>query len=1317
MRRLFLFLLVGIFHVCLCLGQTYQHQYHPSNQFSSGLINDICQDRYGYIWIATDYGLNKFDGYRFTVYLHDDGDTTTVTSNTVASLCCDRQGQLWVGTSKGLDRYDYATDEFSHVVLGENRPRVSSLIEMHDGQLLAGTAGYGLFSIDQEGRPTLVEDGYTTPEENNYFTCLLEDSEGRIWKSGSGPTLTMKSGSAVVTLTSTMGDIMGLVEQEYGTILIAGTRGLMTYKDGRLVPANIDVSVWGNGEVLIQSVFKDVEGNIFIGTRNNGLFWLPAGTRRLSRIECRVQGLDLNTAKVDALLRDRLGNLWVGCHSKGLLMLSKRKAQFQNWSFMTEKIDIASTVTAVAEGDHDMTWCVVQGNGVYGFNSQGRVVAHPAAPDATEFIFRDRQRRYWIGTDDGLFAYDPTTGHYEQRVSYECDKFNDMTDDADGNIYISTYSRGFCVYNTVTGELENYDFNNPDSVHGWLHNNWIQAMMPDRQGRIWLATADGVSCFNPKTKSFRTFGWNHLLEGVMCLSLCETRRGHILIGTDRGLYIYEPGKPEAVPFTDGDGLKNKMVGYIVEANNGDIWCSTTMGIWQFDVDQGKFIGHISGNGLTNKEYINGVGMHTDNDIVYFANNDGLTVFNTSEVKGSHTELPEVKLTAFLLSGKPVSTQTLSNDRKVTDLPAIESSHFRVSYLDNTIGIEMSLLDYNAPANIVFEYRLNGREWIQMSEGQNTFQLNHLSPSSYRLDMRAQAAGVYSPVKTITITVTPPWWQSPLAYIIYLLLLLALAGYVFFTYNRKKVKQLDEDKMKFLINATHDIRSPLTLIKSPLAHLKRTIPQENTQEWRDLETIEHNTQRILDLVNQILDVRKIDKKQMQLHCQETDLVAFTEGIYKMFEYTAQERNINFVFNAPENLPPVWIDRRQFDKVITNLLSNAFKYTFDGGNIEIRLLSQTSDITHQTSDLRPQTSNLLLQVIDDGVGLSGDNVKHIFDRFYQGINSRRLNIDGTGIGLNLCKMIVDLHHGTIEAQNRSDGQKGSIFTVTLPLGTDHLRPEEIEKDAPATTAPATSAAGGNSLKHRVLVVDDDLEIARYISSELGRYFKFGIAANGREGLKELLSNEYDVVVSDVMMPEMDGFTMLRMIKTNINISHIPVIMLTSKADIANRLKGLERGADAYLAKPFDIEELRMNIENVISNVRRLRGKFSGAQQQADRVETIEVQGNDDKLMERIMKVANAHLSDSDFSVDMLTHEVGISRTHLHRKMKEMTGISTSEFIRNLRLEQAARLLKEQKINVTQVAYTVGFSNLAHFSTLFRRHFGVAPSEYATRENKND
>ena len=351
----------------------------------------------------------------------------------------------------------------------------------------------------------------------------------------------------------------------------------------------------------------------------------------------------------------------------------------------------------------------------------------------------------------------------------------------------------------------------------------------------------------------------------------------------------------------------------------------------------------------------------------------------------------------------------------------------------------------------------------------------------------------------------------------------------------------------------------------------------------------------------------------------------------------------------------------------------------------------------------------------MGIKGD-VHKIFDRFYQGSTTRSLHIEGTGIGLNLCKMIVSMHHGTIEACNRQDAQ-GSVFTVRLPMGKDHFSKEDLlQQDEKENTSHQKAQSN-----YKVLVVDDDVEIGNYIRQELGGYYHITAVTGGRDALHTLLSAEaerpYDLVISDVMMPEMDGFTFLRLVKTNMNLNHIPVVMLTSKADVGNRLEGLEKGADAYLAKPFDMDELHMVINNLINKTLRLKGKFSGTQQQKDKVEEKVMKGNDERLMERIMKVVNEHLSDSEFNVEVLTSEVGISRAQLHRKMKEMTGLPVSEFIRNIRLEQAVRLLKEQKVNVTQVAYAVGFSSLAHFSTVFRKQFGVSPSEYIGQNTQSD
>ena len=354
-------------------------------------------------------------------------------------------------------------------------------------------------------------------------------------------------------------------------------------------------------------------------------------------------------------------------------------------------------------------------------------------------------------------------------------------------------------------------------------------------------------------------------------------------------------------------------------------------------------------------------------------------------------------------------------------------------------------------------------------------------------------------------------------------------------------------------------------------------------------------------------------------------------------------------------------------------------------------------------------MYMRVMDNGLGFKEKKTEKLFERFYEGSNARNLHIAGTGIGLNLCRAIVKMHGGSISAYDRTDGQRGACLDVSIPLGNAHLKPEEIMTDEMDKTDIKLSKKSQGSKNFNVLIVDDDPEIADYITSELGEWYRFDSACNGKEALKKLLMGDYDLVISDIIMPEMDGIELLKNIKTNTNISDVPVILLTSKSEVSDRLEGFKKGADAFLAKPFSMEELHILIDNLVSNVRRLKGKFSGAQDQTGKVEKVEVPGNNDLLMERIMKCVNRNLSNPDFNVEKLTVDVGISRAQLHRKMKEITGISAGEFIRNLRMEQAARLIGKGNVNITQVAYAVGFSNQTHFSTAFKKHYGMTPKEY--------
>ena len=1100
--------------------------------------------------------------------------------------------------------------------------------------------------------------------------------------------------------------------------------GLLYYRDGQLYTDYFDLSALGKKELLFRTAMIDRRGNLFIGTMGNGLCWVPRGERLLRRYEYQSASFDLNTTNVWSLFEDNQDNLWVGCQNRGLLMLPQQEPQFRSWKFADLHMNIGGSLTSLCDGDNGIIWCAVQNNGIFALDTEGRMVAHPSSPEGTYLIYRDKRGNYWVGTNGCVYAYNPHTGASQQKVAFTNGFINAIADDGQGHLFFSVFGEGFCSYDTGSGELRTFSMRETDEKRGRLHNDWVSRLFVDSRGKLWICTASGVNCYDPVEDHFHPYGWEVILDYHTVVSICETFDHRILLGAGNGLFIYDTKKKEAVPFPGSEALDNKNVCSIVEDKSGDLWCSTTMGIWQYQRQKKAFVSYMHGNGLASREYVNGVAMHTSDDRVWFGISDGITSFSPDNLRNSRFRQETVHLTGLFIGGNAVNGSTLSDGKPVVNGSVAESNRIMLSYIDNTFTMEFSLLNYSNAESVLYEYRLDGAsQWTRTADGSNVVSFHHLQPGSYVIEVRALDSGIYTEPQVWHIVVRAPWYRSSFAYIIYLLALMAIAGLVAWGYRRRARQQLDEDKMKFLINATHDIRSPLTLIVSPLAKLKnykieKLKTAEEFQSFNSsilqpsIQTIEHNANRIQNLVNQILDIRKIDKQQMQLQCQETDMVQYVGNILKSYEYTARERGMKLVYTPEIDKLNVWLDRNGLDKILDNLLSNAFKYTFDNGEIEVRV-SQPDEKTAQ------------LQVLDNGMGIKGD-VHKIFDRFYQGSTTRSLHIEGTGIGLNLCKMIVSMHHGTIEASNRQDVQ-GSIFTVRLPLGNAHLSAaEQLRKEG----EEESRMEGGRKPQsgYRVLVVDDDVEIGQYIRQQLGGYYHITPVTSGRDAMRLLLKGEeerrregekdgYDLVVSDVMMPEMDGFTFLRLIKTNMNLSHIPVVMLTSKADVANRLEGLEKGADAYLAKPFDMDELHMVINNLINKNLRLKGKYSGTQQQKDKVEEKVVKGNDEVLMERIMKVVNAHLSDSDFNVEVLTSEVGISRAQLHRKMKEMTGLPVSEFIRNIRLEQAVRLLKEQKVNVTQVAYAVGFSSLAHFSTVFRKQFGVSPSDYIEQNTPSE
>ena len=603
-------------------------------------------------------------------------------------------------------------------------------------------------------------------------------------------------------------------------------------------------------------------------------------------------------------------------------------------------------------------------------------------------------------------------------------------------------------------------------------------------------------------------------------------------------------------------------------------------------------------------------------------------------------------------------------------------------------------------------------------------------------MRALSHGNLSEIRTVKILITPPWYEMWWAYCIYVfllgLLVLGIVNYILSRMRhrreimkREHAEQLNEAKLQFFINISHEIRTPMTLIINPLEKL--LAEKKGGEVQKTYLMIYRNAQRILRLINQLMDIRKLDKGQMFMKFRETDMVGFIDDVMLTFDYMARKKKIHFSFEHAMPQLKVWVDMNNFDKILMNIFSNAFKYTPEQGEITVSL-STGRDATRRD----PLKEYFEITVTDSGIGLDREKIERIFERFYQIDNDVTKSNFGTGIGLHLSRSLVELHHGIILAENREDAP-GSRFVIRIPLGSAHLRTDELE-DVEALITPhavlvkpekkdleevfeeeegeedeESKKTGKAKNRMRILIVEDEEEILSYLKEELEGDYRIMTRKNGREAYDTILADTPDLVISDIMMPEMDGLSLCRKIKQNTNVNHVPVILLTAKSKPEDTMEGMATGADAYMVKPFNTELLKSTIANLLANRKLLKSKFSGAQQQEDKVQKLSMKSADEILMSKIMKVINENLSNPDLNVEMLAANVGLSRVHVHRKLKELTNLSARDFIKNIRLQQAAALLKEKKLTVSEVAYATGYTNLSHFSSSFKEVHGMSPKEY--------
>ena len=770
-------LLVCVLDATWCAAQP--GRLYASDRLSSGLLTCICQDRYGFVWIGTEYGLNRFDGYHFDSYFYSRIDSATITDNEISTLFVDRDGQLWVGCSKGLARYDYEHDNFRRFYFPDDRqPRISSMLQEADGRILIGTAGYGLYSYTAASGYLHYEERFNQRQLDAFYSRMHLDREGNLWRSSHMPTLTRfivknRQPAALRDYQSTCGIPRRYIEYGEHQLLIVCMHGILSYnyQTGEISDAGFDLSLLAPG-VSIEDATMTRQGHLYLATQGNGLMKIAHGSRQLTRVEPTGGSIDMATANAIDAMEDKDGDLWVTCYSKGVVVLSRQQAAFSTWSLSSQQYVTGGGVSSIAIGENGDTWCSVQNSGIYRLDAHGRVVAHPQTPAGIRLIYRDRSGQYWLTTDNVLYRYQPETGKTIQELTLSGRGLNSITDDGNGHLYISCYGMGLYCYDPATHRGELLSMQQTDSKSGYLCNDWVKALHFDSRGLLWICTANGLSLMQPSGHVFNSRGWNVLLEGHQCLATCETIEGDMLIGTENGLYRYDWKKNKVAEEPGTDILHDKMICAMVRDRQGDIWISTTTGIWQYRTVTGsrQLIGHIAGNGLATKEYMLGVMAHQSDDRISFGTADGLVTFLPRTVDAHTRQLGVPRLTRFTVGGQSLNPM---QDR------------FTLDYTDNSFTLEFSLFDFRNAENISFLYRLNGAaHWMQTNEGSNQLTFNQLQPGDYTLEVRAMAGGIESThTQTLHITILEPWYKSTWAYLFYMLVIASFGGLVAFSWNR------------------------------------------------------------------------------------------------------------------------------------------------------------------------------------------------------------------------------------------------------------------------------------------------------------------------------------------------------------------------------------------------------------------------------------------------------------------------------------------------------------------------------------------------------
>ncbi|MBC9795540.1 response regulator [Sinomicrobium sp. FJxs] len=1331
---------------------------------SQSSVIAIRQDHLGQMWFGTRDGLNKYDGTSFTVYRNDPGDSLSISNSDILAIEEDSDGYIWVGTYNGLNRFDPRTNTFKRYFHTNapgalNHNTILCIRQLQNGEIWAGTAnGLSVYDRESDTFTTVTrkrEEANSLPD--NFISSIRETRKGEVWIGTSGGIcrfLQRKEGRfsfrsyPVSARPATPLFVQDIIEDGKGNLWV-GSKNRGLYKldtdSGKLHPfLNRDKNTGIDKDV--RSLAIDGEGILWVGTYHGINTISPDGkVRKVLNRPNRPSSLSKNTVK--SVFADKKGSVWIGTYYGGINIWDNANVNFTNYSHSTDHNSLSyDVVSSMASDRRKNLYFGTEGGGITVHNretGQSRYIntRNGLPSNNIKSMHLTAAEKLWIGMfNAGIAVYDIRDGKFSDRqLPDSLRKFLEHTsiyaiaEKEPGVFWLGTFGRGLVRYSDKddTFTVLKHDPGDPNT----LSSDQIRTVLVDSKNAVWAGTQRGLSriIFHGKAPDevrVKHFFYDpETLSGDDILTVFEDSNGQLWVGTkSRGLFLREGNTFRNMEIRPDNDIIT-AIHAIVEDNRGNLWLGSNQGIVRYDPGTGMARLYSQKDGLISNEFNDNACLKLNSGRICFGGPMGVSSFDPQNIV-VNSYAPPVILTDLKVRDESVDVRKEGNilDSSITYTRAVTLSYDKANF-----SINFAIPSYLNPANNQYAYRLIGLDdrWNTASGTEATYTIQN--PGTYRFEVKgANNDGVWNDTPTtLEITVRPAPWRSWWAFSLYAMFIgLALYGLIWIMKSkarlkhelelehleRKRVKEVNQAKLQFFTNISHEFRTPLTLILGPLQQLLANYKGSNKM-YKKLLVIESSANHLLQLINRLMDFRKLENSQSRLQSAEGNMVKFLREIYLSFTEFAKAGKYSYTFDATPEEIPVYYDRNKLEHVFYNLISNAFRYTPNGGGVIVKV--------------RKGKRNVIVEVRDSGVGIPEEHIDRIFDRFFEiggGSKSREVHHKGTGIGLFLAKSNVELHQGSIKARNRKSG--GAAFKVKLPLGREHLTEDDILKDFrfsdDVSLYTAQLEKTGHMVeeevhdlvfdenKNTVLIVEDNGPLRLFIKNLLQKDYNVLEAGDGKTAMKKALKYIPDLVISDVIMPEMVGTELCASIKGHLKTSHIPVILLTSRTSLVYKFEGLESGADDYISKPFNVKEFCLRVRNLLESTERLKSKFSSEDHLSP--SEITVSSMDEKLLKKALKIVEDNISDEQFDIPAFCTELGVSRTMLFTKIKAWTNFTPNEFIREIRMKRAVQLLEQDKLNVSQVSYKVGFRNPKYFARCFRKKYGLTPSEYVDKFSAN-